>query len=258
MTLEIAELNEETEARFLEHVRADPLEYYFYILDWEFNRDDSEFLLALEDDDIRGIMLTYKTRVAQFRGSREAVETLFPHLSLEETDIIVPLGMEDIPLTTYEPSEQHELVLMHLDKGNESLSKTHEAVQASADDADAMAGTMREALPEFWGEETGDKIRKSMEKTFWMVAKDGDSIASLGNTFFADFGSNIAVVCTHKDHRNKGYATSITSALVEEIFQRSDKALIHVLADNHPAVRAYSKVGFSPFNSYVLIKGRRR
>lgn len=45
--------------------------------------------------------------------------------------------------------------------------------------------------------------------------------------------------------------------LIEEIFKRSDKALIHVFADNHPAMNTYRKVGFRPFNSYVLIKGQR-
>jgi len=254
--VEIVDLDKEVEAKFLEHVYDNPLEYYFYILDWEFNREDSKFLLAREGEDIRGIMLTYKSHVAQFRGSREAVEALFPHLELRKTDIIVPLGTEDIPLRTYEPLEQHELVLMHLDKGNEKLTKTQETVEPSSDDAEAMAGLMRETLPEFWGEETGEKIRESMEKTFWLVAKDGDKIVSVGNTFFADHGSNIGVVTTHEACRNKGYATSIVSSLVEEIFQRNDKALIHVFADNQPAIRAYRKVGFSPFNSYVLIKGK--
>ena len=260
--MEIIDLGKELEAKFLEHVHGNPLEYYFYILDWEFNREDSKFLLAREGEDIRGIMLIYKTFVAQFRGSREAVEALFPHLELRKTDIIVPLGMEDIPLRTYEPTEQHELVLMHLDKGNEKLTKTRETVEPSADDAEAMAGLMRDTLPEFWGEETGEetgeKIRESMEKTFWLVAKDGDKIVSVGNTFFADHGSNIGVVTTHEACRNTGYATSIVSSLVEEIFQRHDTALIHVFADNHSAMHTYRNVGFSPFNSYVLIKGQRR
>lgn len=256
--MEIVDLGKDTEARFLEHVHGNALEYYFYILDWEFNREDSKFLIAREGEDIRGIMLIYKTHVAQFRGSREAVEALLPHLELRTTDIIVPLGMEDIPLRTYEPTEQHELVLMHLDKGNEKLAKTRETVQPSADDAEAMAGLMRDTLPEFWGEETGEKITESMEKAFWLVAKDGDRIVSVGNAFLADHGCNIGVVTTHEAYRNKGYATSIVSSLVEEIFQRHDKALIHVFADNHSAVRSYSKVGFRPFNSYVLIKGQRR
>lgn len=255
--MEIVDLDKEVEAKFLEHVYGNRLEYYFYILDWEFNREDSKFLLAREGEDIRGIMLTYKSHVAQFRGSREAVEALFPHLELRKTDIIVPLGIEDIPLRTYEPLEQHELVLMHLDKGNEKLTKTQETEEPTAEDAGAIARLMRDTLPEFWGEETGEKIRESMEKAFWLVAKDGDKIVSVGNTFFADFGSNIGVVTTHEAYRNKGYATSMVSSLVEKIFQRSDKALIHVFADNNPARHTYRKVGFSPFNSYVLIKGQR-
>ncbi len=53
---------------------------------------------------------------------------------------------------------------------------------------------------------------------------------------------------------NRGYATSVVSALVEEILKRSDRAMIHVLKDNHPAIRTYSKVGFKPFKSYSLVK----
>jgi predicted GNAT family acetyltransferase len=44
------------------------------------------------------------------------------------------------------------------------------------------------------------------------------------------------------------------SALVEEILKRSPIALIHVIADNTPAVRAYSKVGFKPYKKYLSIR----
>lgn len=70
-----------------------------------------------------------------------------------------------------------------------------------------------------------------------------------------DFGSNINIIATHKDFRNRGYATTIVSSLVEEIFREHDKALIHVLRDNTPARHVYEKVGFRPFRSYFQIKG---
>jgi predicted GNAT family acetyltransferase len=44
------------------------------------------------------------------------------------------------------------------------------------------------------------------------------------------------------------------SALVQEILKRSPIALIHVIADNAPAVRAYSKVGFKPYKTYLSIR----
>ena len=50
--MEIIDLGKDQEAKFLEHVHGNPLEYYFYILDWEFNREDSKFLLALEGEDV--------------------------------------------------------------------------------------------------------------------------------------------------------------------------------------------------------------
>jgi len=43
--------------------------------------------------------------------------------------------------------------------------------------------------------------------------------------------------------------------LVREILKKSQMAIIHVLADNAPAVRAYSKVGFKPYKAYLSLRG---
>ncbi len=255
--MEIADLDKNTEARFLEHVFRDPLDYYFFILDWKFNREDSKFLLALEGGAIRGMMLVYKDHIAQFRGSREATEMLFQHLDLRKADIIVPMGLEDVLAKRYRPIGQHELVLMHLDKGKERILKTHKPVRPSVEDAGEISELMRTTYPDFWGEETAEKIRGSLQQNFWLAIKDDDKVVSVGNTFFADFGSNIGVVTTHEGYRNRGYATSIVSSLVSEIFRRHNKALIHVFSDNNPAARTYQKVGFRPYNSYVLVKAER-
>jgi len=80
-------------------------------------------------------------------------------------------------------------------------------------------------------------------------------LVSVGNARFdVDFATNIGVVATDEHYRGRGYATSIVSALVQEIFQRSPVALIHVIADNSPAVRAYTNVGFKPYRTYLSIR----
>jgi predicted GNAT family acetyltransferase len=61
-------------------------------------------------------------------------------------------------------------------------------------------------------------------------------------------------VATDEQYRNRGYATSIVSALVEEILKTDQTALIHVLRDNAPAARVCSKVGFKPYETYLSLK----
>jgi len=97
-------------------------------------------------------------------------------------------------------------------------------------------------------------LKERWESVFWLgIRKDG-RLVSVGNVRFVDFASNIGVVATDEDYRGRGYATSIVSALVEEILKRSPTALIHVIADNAPAVQAYSKVGFKPYKTYLSIR----
>ncbi|MFQ6106801.1 MAG: GNAT family N-acetyltransferase [Thermoplasmata archaeon] len=256
-TLDVVTLDDETEELFLDHVNQDPLEHYFFILDWRFNRDESRILLALEDDAIEGLLLIYKDLIAQVRGSREAIGKLIGHLDLQRAEIVAPREHGDLVLESYGASKRYELLLMHLGKGEERALKTHEPVRPSPGDAEGIARLMRETCPDFWGEQTAEKVEESMKRNFWLAIKDNEKVISVGNTFFADFGSNIGVVATHEGYRNQGCATSIVSSLVGEIFRRCDRALIHVIADNNPAVHTYRKVGFRPYRSYLLVKGER-
>ena len=55
---------------------------------------------------------------------------------------------------------------------------------------------------------------------------------------------NLVSIQTHKDFRNKGYATEVTSALVERALQETETVTLTVVKDNAPAIRTYEKVGF--------------
>jgi len=84
--------------------------------------------------------------------------------------------------------------------------------------------------------------------------RQDNKLVSIGLTRFVDIGSNISAIATDKAYRNRGFATSVVSALADEILKRSPPALIHVLSDNAPAMRIYSKVGFKPCKHYILIR----
>jgi ribosomal protein S18 acetylase RimI-like enzyme len=254
LTITLVNLDEGSEDRFWDHVNKDPLNYHWFIVDWKFSKDDTKIQMAMEDDEIEGMMVVFKDSIVQVRGGREAVEILLDQLDMEEIEMMAPMDCEDLVLGRYDPGIKNEMFLMHLEKGDEVIQREHEPVELSMDYADQISEIMIESLPDWWAHMTPEKVKESMGKMYWLGIKADENVLSFGDTRFLDFGSNIGVVATHKDHRNKGYATSIVSALVEEIFKRSERALIHVLKDNYPAVRTYSKVGFRPFRSYSLIK----
>jgi predicted GNAT family acetyltransferase len=158
-------------------------------------------------------------------------------------------------LKKYRPKAKHEMILMRLRKGEETIQINHEPVRLGVEDAERVAELMREADPEWWGEVTVKSLRERWEKRFWLGIKRDGKVVSVGGTQFVDFASNISVIATDERYRNMGFATSIASALAREILKRSQMAIIHVLADNVPAIRAYSKVGFKPYKVYVSMRG---
>jgi RimJ/RimL family protein N-acetyltransferase len=255
--LNIVSIEDGFEQAFSSHVNQDPLHYYFFILDLKERRDQTEIFMAMQGKKIEGLMLVYADYIVQLRGNRNAVERLLDSMSLEKVELQAPLNCEDIVAKKYSPQIRYELVLMSLKRGKENIQITHNLMRLGPECADEVAEIMRRADPEWWGDVTAERQRESLEKAYWLGIRRDQKLVSIGNTSFVDFGSNIGIVATDERYRNMGFATSIVSALVQEILKRSPTALIHVLSNNAPALRVYSKVGFKPCKHYLLMRGEK-
>jgi predicted GNAT family acetyltransferase len=55
----------------------------------------------------------------------------------------------------------------------------------------------------------------------------------------------MSLVCTHPNHRGKGYAKTLSGVIIEEIIERSENPFLHVMVHNVPAFKLYEKLGFS-------------
>ncbi len=253
--MEIVSVVDGYERTFWDYVSRDPLNYYFFIIDWTQRKEQTKIFLAIEGKEVLGSLLVFADYILQFRGSRKAVQKLLEYVNLEKVELQVLPDCEDIVCQKYKPRVKQNLVLMRLNRGKEHIRITEKPVRLGIDDVEAVAGLMRKCDPEWWGEIVSERLRQRWEGTIWLGIKKKGKLVSVGSTRFeVDFASNIGVVATDEHYRNRGYATSIVSALVKEIFKRSPIALIHVIADNGPAVRAYSKVGFKPYKTYLSIR----
>lgn len=54
----------------------------------------------------------------------------------------------------------------------------------------------------------------------------------------------VSAVCTHPDHRGKGYAKALMLRVMELIIQQSYTPFLHVLAENNTAIGLYESIGF--------------
>jgi GNAT superfamily N-acetyltransferase len=252
--VEIVSVADGYEQMFWNYVNRDPIDYYFFILDWTQRREQTKIFLTIEGEEVLGSLLVFDDFNVQFRGSREAVQKLLEYANVEKVELQAPPDCENIVCQNFEPRVRQDMVLMRLNRGEERIQISEKPVRLGVEDAEAIADLMRRCDPEWWGETDAEQLKQRWQNVFLLgIRKDG-RLVSVGNVRFVDFASNIGVVATDEHYRGRGYATSIVSALVEEILKRSPVALIHVIADNAPAVRAYSKVGFKPYKTYLSIR----
>jgi len=252
--LKIVLMDERLERLFWDHVNQDPLNYYFFIFDLKQRRDQTKIMLAMEEEKIQGLMLIYRDQVVQLRGNRGAVKLLLDNLSLEKVEMQAPLDCEDLVLSKYRPKLREEMMLMYLKRGEENIQVSTAPMKLGVEDAEQVLELMRRADPTWWGDLQIEFAQKTLKEAVCFGIKPDSKLVSLGITRLMSFGSNISAVATHEQYRNRGYATSIVSTLVEEILKFSSTALIHVISDNTPAVRAYSKVGFKLYRTYLSIR----
>jgi RimJ/RimL family protein N-acetyltransferase len=242
---------------FWNYVNRDPLNYYFFIMDWTQNREQTRIFLAIEGKKVLGSLLVFADSVVQFRGSHKAVQKLIECVKFDKVELQAPPNCEDLICQRFKPRVKEHMVLMRLNRGEENhINPVQAPSRLDAEDADEVASLLRRCDPEWWGKITSEQLRQRWQSnTYWLGIKDEKKLVSVGGTrFHFDFATNIHVVATDEHYRGRGYATSIVSALVQEIFQKSPVALIHVIADNAPAVRAYSNVGFKPYKTYLSIR----
>jgi predicted GNAT family acetyltransferase len=61
----------------------------------------------------------------------------------------------------------------------------------------------------------------------------------------------VSAVCTHPEARGRGYASVVTSSVIEEILRAGRVPFLHALPDN-PAIRIYERLGFVLRQSFEL------
>ncbi|HEY3336163.1 MAG TPA: GNAT family N-acetyltransferase [Candidatus Limnocylindrales bacterium] len=84
------------------------------------------------------------------------------------------------------------------------------------------------------------------EGVYFGIRVNGRLVAAAG-THVISRTARLAVVgnvLTHTDHRGRGYAKAVTSAVTAELLRYCDEVVLNVRSDNPPAIQAYGRLGF--------------
>ena len=84
------------------------------------------------------------------------------------------------------------------------------------------------------------------EGVYYGIRVNGRLVSAAG-THVISRQARLAVVgnvLTHTDHRGRGYAQAVTSAVTAELLRYCDEVVLNVRSDNPPAIQAYSRLGF--------------
>lgn len=113
---------------------------------------------------------------------------------------------------------------------------------------------MRRSYPKFWGGFSTGDARRSLSSAHWLGITIGGRLACIGSAKIYPYGGHIGIVATREECRKQGLATALVSTMVRLITLKAPFAIINVARENDPAVRAYTRSGFRPYQESVLMR----
>ncbi len=89
------------------------------------------------------------------------------------------------------------------------------------------------------------------------IRDGGQLVAMAGERMRFDGFTEISAVCSHPDHRGRGYSSLLVGTLMRQILDRGDIPFLHVFDDNTKAAALYRKLGFAKRRSITVTVLRR-
>jgi len=255
--MRVCDLDGGNEAWFLNSIEGSWPEYFWFLVDWMFERDRTSIRFAVDDGALLGASLVYDHKIVQFRGELGACRALMELLNEQKVEINAPLEMKDELLMRFHPKVDFNIVLMTMGRGELRPRSTVAWETLVPEDASDIARLLGEADPKWWGDMSEERVRAMFNKSYWIGIRDRGALRAVGSALTQGPGFNISIIATEKGSRGQGFATTIVSALAERILKEVPFAVIHVREDNHAARSVYEKVGFKPMMTSYILRGER-
>jgi hypothetical protein len=255
-------LNENIENCLFAFMNNDRISHFYDIYDLTHLKGKTRAWVALLDNKLVGYMFEYDRRIITMRGNEDCITPL-----LQYTDLTTPIfNIEPQHLAAvtklFEPTKPPD----KMTKGKITTFLTmkttpntlppvikHNVRKLTKEDAQALAELLGADI---------QRAHDMLRGIGYGIFKGNKLVASAASPEILGDLAIIRGVHTAVEERNKEYATSVCSALVQELNEQGKDVILYVSKDNPPALKVYKKIGFKPtghkFLSFVAQRYRKR
>lgn len=244
--LKIVSIDEVDEDFFLNFLYRDKILHFFTIYDLSFQRDKTRVWIALEGEEILGYIMEYSRSIVHTHGSRRSIEPLIHCIDLEECVIVIEPCHLRVVEDVYKPVEPSDVesrgrimnyLVLRVDHGGFRCMVKHPVRRLGVEDLDDVLRV--------FGEGWRNRVEREIEFGAFYGAYESGVLASIAAC--SENIGDLAIVRgvnTIPSFRNRGLATSATSALVKDLLDRGMEVILWVARGNLPARRVYENIGF--------------
>jgi len=236
---------------FYDYIKDNFAEYLFFHADYAQYPESTEIYMALDNEEkIQGMVLIWKNRRIQLRGSIASLEFLL-NGKKDKPISITGFDKHKKLISEFFPDYKKEIALyrMGLKKGDQNDFEKYSFQRLNESHRKEIASLMRIADPIYWGSRKQGDILIDENNTWYGIMKKNDLICVIALWIYDRIGY-IIIVGTHSDYWNQGYASSLISSTLKELFRDKNQCFIMVRVANAPAIHTYEKLGFSTCNTH--------
>jgi GNAT superfamily N-acetyltransferase len=252
----IEAINENNKSPIIASLKSDIIRHVFAVYDLQNDPKHTIAYAAFEDKELRGYILTYTAADVPsviLECEENVAEKLLEHAPRSKFIIHAPPDLLPAIEKGF-PEAKHyveDWMLVRKDEARFFKSKTVKRLRTE-EDALKLAYLLlsRKDRPSNTLKRYADWISKM---PIYGVFKDARLVSYAGSFIQLPQVWLIGGVYTDPEHRGKGYATLATSAVTEEALRMAEAAALFARSDNHPAIRAYGKIGYRKVGEKVWV-----
>jgi len=241
-----------------EYLMENPFGNAFALHDLSRDPDRTELWTARVAGQVRAHLLVHEAREVGVRwvhlfGRPDAAEELLAHLPERKAVVITEPAL--VPLVTgrFETSGIYRENIMAVEKGSARPVASALPTRLTGKSAEEYSQLVRSpAIPV--SKEVVERNRRHLnDEVVYGVFEDGALVSVAGTLVRIPEVWIVGGVRTLPNHRRKGYAAQVTSAVMKEALDAAGLAGLYVREDNVEAIRIYERLGFRKVREGVWV-----